>query len=86
MIDSKSVFDFKGSSQAEPFNFSRTSQKINHEQVIYDLGINLDNSNLTEEKRSKLYNFLGSKRNISQKTCLSKVKLTPPGVLTKKIQ
>ena len=60
MIDSKSVFDLKEPSQAEILNFSHTSKTTNHEQVIRDLGINLDNSNLTEEQRSKLYNFLGN--------------------------
>ena len=60
MIDSRSVFDLKEPSQAEILNFSHTSKTTNHEQVIRDLGINLDNSNLTEEQRSKLYNFLGN--------------------------
>ena len=66
-VDSKSVFDLKEPSQAEVFNISHTWQKTNHEQVIKDLGINLDNSNLTEEQRSKLYNFLGNNRDIFAK-------------------
>ena len=48
-VDSNSIFDLKEPCQAEVFNISQTSQKTNHEQVIKDLGINLDNSNLTEE-------------------------------------
>ena len=66
-VDHNSVFDMKEPNEAHVFSMDETSHKADHEQVIKDLGINLDNTDLSEDQKNRLYQFLGNNRDIFAK-------------------
>ena len=67
LVDNTSVFDMKEPNEAYVFSMGETSQKTDHEQMIKDLGINLDDTQLSEDQKSRLYQFLGNNRDIFAK-------------------
>ena len=67
LVDNTSVFDMKEPNEAHVFSMGETSQKTDHEQMIKDLGINLDDTQLSEDQKSRLYQFLGNNRDIFAK-------------------
>ena len=67
LVDNASVFDMKEPNEAQVFSMGETSQKTDHEQMIKDLGINLDDTQLSEDQKSRLYQFLGNNRDIFAK-------------------
>ena len=67
LVDNTSVFDMKEPNEAHVFSMGETSQQTDHEQMIKNLGINLDNTRLSEDQKSRLYQFLGNNRDIFAK-------------------
>ena len=67
LVDNTSVFDMKEPNEAHVFSMGETSQKTDREQMIKDLGINLDDTQLSEDQKSRLYQFLGNNRDIFAK-------------------
>ena len=53
--------------EAHVFSMGETSQQSDHEQTVKDLGINLDNTDLSEDQKARLYHFLGNNRDIFAK-------------------
>ena len=66
-VDLNSVFDMKEPNEAHVFSMGETSHKADHEKVIKDLGINLDSTDLSEDQKHRLYQFLGNNRDIFAK-------------------
>lgn len=67
LVDSSTVFDMKEPNEAHVFHLGETSQKPDHEQIVKDLGIDLDHMELTEDQKVRLYQFLGNNRDIFAK-------------------
>ena len=67
LVEGNSVFDLKEPNEAHVFSMGETSQMTNHEQIVKDLCINLDNTELSEDQKARLYQFLGNNRDIFAK-------------------
>jgi hypothetical protein len=69
LIDNSSVSVLEDYQSANISNVSATSssENVNYEQIVKDLGINIENKGLTKEQKNKLYTFLGRNRDIFAK-------------------
>ena len=69
LVDSQSILDLKepNSTHVTGLSTDGRSEILGKEKMKKDLGINLDDSNLSKEQKEKLYNFLGRNRDIFAK-------------------
>ena len=69
LIDPKSVYAFETDNQANVFSLNSDSKtdSQNYENILEELGINLDCSDLSKEQKQKLINFLGRNREMFAK-------------------
>ena len=66
LVDSQSIFDLNEPNSTHVMGLSTDgrSETLGYEKVVKDLGINLDDSNLSTDQKDKLYSFLGRNRDI----------------------
>ena len=69
LIDPKSVYAFETDNQANVFSLNSDSKtdSQNYENILEELGINLDCADLSKEQKQKLINFLGRNREMFAK-------------------
>ena len=70
LVDDSSISKLQEPSQASAFNINSsrsTTQAQDYKQTAKDLGINIDDNNLSQEQKDQLYNFLGRNRDIFAK-------------------
>ena len=69
LVDSQSIFDLKESQSTQVMGIStdNSSETLDSERIVKDLGITIDDSNLSKDQKSKLYNFLARNRDIFAK-------------------
>ena len=72
LVDSQSIFDLKEPNSTHVMGLSTesTSETLGYEKMVKDLGINLDDSNLSKEQKEKLYSWVEIETYL-QRTCLS---------------
>ena len=69
LVDSQSIFDLKESQSTQVIGIStdNSSETLDSERIVKDLGITIDDSNLSKDQKGKLYNFLARNRDIFAK-------------------
>ena len=69
LVDSQSIFYLKESQSTQVMGISRdnSSETLDTERIVKDLGITIDDSNLSKDQKGKLYNFLARNRDIFAK-------------------
>ena len=69
LVDSQSIFDLKESQSTQVMGIStdNSSETLDSERIVKDLGITIDDSNLSKDQKGKLYNFLARNRDIFAK-------------------
>ena len=69
LVDSQSIFDLKESQSTQVMGIStdNSSETLDTERIVKDLGITIDDSNLSKDQKGKLYNFLARNRDIFAK-------------------
>ena len=69
LVDSQSIFDLKESQSTQVMGIStdNSSETLDAERIVKDLGITIDDSNLSKDQQGKLYNFLARNRDIFAK-------------------
>ena len=60
LVDNNSVFDMQEPNEAHVFSMGETFQQSDHEQTVKDLGINLDNTDLSEDQKARCIIFSGT--------------------------
>ena len=69
LVDDQSIFELKESNSVHVMGLSTDSgsQTLDSEKIVKDLGINLDDTDLTVDQKDKLYGFLARNRDIFAK-------------------